>query len=281
MHTPEDFGSQGALPSHPELLDWLAVDFMESGWDIKALLKKMVMSAAYRRSARISDKNYRIDPENVFLARGPAHRLTAEMIRDQALAVGGLLVSKVGGPWVKPYQPAGVWKELANQIGENKYRQSGGKGLFRRSLYSYWKRTIPPPSMLTFDAAERTVCVVKRQHTSTPLQSLVLLNDPQYIEASRALARRMMEEAGSETEHQIRYGFKLLNSREPQAEEIAVLMRLYKEEWTRFSTDPAQAEAILQVGSLQRDHTLDPAVHAALTIVANTLFNLDEAKMKS
>ena len=182
VKTPEDFGNQGAIPSHPNLLNWLSLDFMNNGWNMKRLVKTMVMSSTYRQSSKVNSKNYKQDSENVYISRGPYKKLTAEMMRDQALASSGLLNKKIGGKWVKPYQPDGIWNELANQIGENKYRAGKGEDLYRRSLYTYWKRTIPVPSMITFDAAERSMCTVKRQATSTPLQSLVLLNDPQYIE---------------------------------------------------------------------------------------------------
>lgn len=279
VNTPEDFGSQGSLPSHPELLDWLAVDFRENGWDVKALIKKIVLSATYQQSSDISKEKRDRDKENIYLARGPIKRLSSEMIRDNALAISGLMDQSLGGPWVKPYQPSGVWKELANQIGENKYRASKGSGLYRRSLYSYWKRTIPPPSMLTFDAAERTVCVVKRQSTSTPLQSLVLLNDPQYVEASRLLAARMLEE--SELDEQLSKGFRLATSRNPEPDELKVLKSLYLSEKDRFKLETEAANSLLEVGQSQLLHEKDPAEYAAMSIVANTILNLDEAKMKS
>ncbi|MEZ4701899.1 MAG: DUF1553 domain-containing protein [Rhodothermales bacterium] len=274
--TPEDFGSQGALPTHPLLLDWLAVWVQENGWDMKALVKKIALSATYRQAARITPEKLARDPQNLLLARGPSQRMTAEMLRDNVLAQSGLLNSEVGGWWVKPYQPADVWKELANQIGENKYRPSQGRDLYRRSLYSYWKRTIPPPAMLTFDAAERTVCVVKRQSTTTPLQSLVLLNDPQFIEASRVLATRVLR--GGEP---IVDAFRMATSRAPTERERALLDRLYQEEYARFAATPADAEALLRVGTYGVDPAADPTELAAMTVVVSTLLNLDEAKMRS
>lgn len=280
--TSEDFGSQGALPTHPELLDWLAVDFMETGWDMKAMLRKIALSATYRQSAQIAPEKLRHDPGNLLLARGPNQRLSAEMIRDHALTVSGLLVDSVGGKWVKPYQPAGIWKELANQIGENKYRSGREDELYRRSLYTYWKRTIPPPTMLTFDASERAVCVVRRQSTSTPLQSLVLLNDPQYVEASRLLASRMLQVAtDSDTVDGIALGFRAVTSRLPAEEELAILKNLLETERTAFSQDPERAMAYINIGQMEQDTDTDPVELAAWTMVANTLLNLDEAKMKS
>ena len=239
------------------------------------------MSATYRQSAQISPEKYRMDPGNILLARGPNLRLSAEMIRDNALMASGLLNNKVGGPWVKPFQPPGIWKELANQIGENKYRPSRGEDLYRRSLYSYWKRTIPPPAMLTFDAAERAVCVVKRQQTNTPLQALVLLNDPQFVESARVLAARMLEDGGSEIESQIQFGFQMLTSRTASHQELKVLKEQYRSSITRFNQDTEQAKRLLAVGAAAAHPGLDLVHHAAMTVVANILLNLDEAKMKS
>ena len=280
VSTPEDFGNQGALPSHPELLDWLAVTFVENDWDIKAILKRMVLSSTYRQSAERTAEMIKLDPDNILLSCGPYQRLGAEMLRDQALASSELLNAKIGGKWVKPYQPAGIWKELANQIGENKYRESSGEDLYRRSIYSYWKRTIPPPVMLTFDASERAVCVVKRQSTSTPLQALVLLNDPQFIEASRALAQSVMQ-AGTDSETWIISIFNRLTSRQPDASELDELMQLLEEEKGNYEADPAAAKALLNLGASPLDPTLAPADLAALTLVANVILNLDEAKMQS
>ena len=192
MATPEDFGSQGQLPSHPELLDWLARTFIDSGWDVKQLVRLIVTSATYRQSSDAPAELVAKDPENILLARGPRFRLSAEMIRDGALAASGLLVDTIGGPPVKPYQPPGLWEEKSGLT----YQRDVGPGSHRRSLYTFWKRTSPPPAMLTFDATTREVCAVKRQTTATPLQALVLLNDPQFVEAARALAQRAMNEGG-------------------------------------------------------------------------------------
>ena len=280
VSTPEDFGSQGALPSHPELLDWLAVSFREGGWDVKATMKSIVLSSTYRQAAQISSKLQARDPENILLARGPAQRFSSEMVRDNALQVSGLLKEKTGGPWVKPYQPPGVWKELANQIGENKYRPSEGDDLYRRSVYSYWKRTIPPPAMLTFDAAERTVCVVKRPATSTPLQALVLLNDPMLVEASRKLAERIIRES-EEIEERLALAFRWATSRNPDADETRLLSQLLEDELERFNKDPESATGLLSVGRQKVSQDLDAAELAAYTVVVNTMFNMDEAKMRS
>jgi hypothetical protein len=279
VNTPDDLGSQGALPSHPALLDWLAVHFRESGWDTKAILKQIVLSATYRQSAHISTRKYKLDAKNVWLSRGPNVRLTAEMLRDQALAAGGLLNRKVGGKWVKPYQPPGIWKEMANQIGENKYRPSLGDDLYRRSIYTYFKRTIPPPTMLTLDASERAACTVKRQATSTPLQSLILLNDPQYVEASRVLAQRLIGEHTTSKE-QIQAAFRTITSRESKPAESNLLVDLYESERSRFLQEPEAAEEIIGIGQRSADPALASNEVSALTVVINTIFNLDEAKFK-
>ncbi len=280
VHTPEDFGNQGALPTHPELLDWLAVTFMESGWDIKAMQKRIVMSATYRQAATLTPALLARDPDNVYFARGPNERLSAEMMRDNALVVSGLLVLEVGGPPVRPYQPAGVWKALANQIGENKYRPGRSAELYRRSLYTYWKRTIPPPAMLTFDAAERAVCTVERQTTSTPLQSLILLNDPQYVEAARVLAENLLTGDTPDPESRIALAFRALTSRAPKAAEIASLQTLHTEQSDHFRQHPDRAEALIHVGASPSNPALDAIELAALTVVTNTVMNLDEAKFR-
>jgi len=277
--TSEDFGSQGSLPSHPELLDWLAVDFKNSGWDMKAIIKKMVLSSTYRQDASLNEKLLERDKENVLLARGPSQKLTAEMLRDQVLTISGLLYEKVGGKWVKPYQPKGVWKELANQIGENKYRASIGKDLYRRSIYGYFKRTIPPPSMLTLDASERAVCTVKRQQTSTPLQSLVLLNDPQILEASRVLAEDLLKE-GLNKQDCIENAFYKITSREVKSTELNLLTDIYNTEQSRFEENEGDALALLSIGYSNHDEELDKSNAAALTVVVNAILNLDEAKFK-
>lgn len=278
--TPEDFGSQGTLPTHPALLDWLAVRYRGTGWDTKAMMKYIVLSSTYRQASRMTPDAAKRDPQNRLLARGPAQRFSAEMVRDNALRISGLLKEKDGGPWVKPYQPAGVWKELANQIGENKYRPSRGDDLYRRSLYSYWKRTIPPPAMLTFDAAERTVCSVKRQATSTPLQALILLNDPMLVEASRKVAERVMGNA-AEVDGRIAMAFRLATSRDPEPEETEILVSLFEKEHQRFAANKEAALDLLAVGASQWDKNIDPVELAAFAVTINTILNMDEAKMRS
>jgi hypothetical protein len=276
VQTAENFGLQGTLPTHPELLDWLALHFMESGWDLKAHCKLMVMSATYRQSSVASPELLARDPENVWLARGPRSRLTAEMLRDNALAASGLLVRTVGGPSVKPYQPEGVWEDTAGA----KYEADKGAGLYRRSLYTFWKRTAPHPSMVTFDAAERNNCTVRRQVTSTPLQALVLLNDPQFVEAARKLGERAMKEGGSRTEEQLEFVFRTLTGRHPTGKERAVVHRLYQEQFSLFQSATNRVEALGKVGASASDKSVEAGQAAAFASVANTLMSFDETIVK-
>ena len=279
--TPEDFGNQGALPSHPALLDYLATFFRDSGWNVKALLKTMAMSATYRQSSVASPMLHTRDPANILLARGPRYRLPAEMIRDNALAASGLLVEQIGGPSVKPYQPPGLWIEKGNfsQFLLH-YKQDSGDELYRRSLYTFIRRTSPPPSMLVFDAPDRTTCFVRRQNTNTPLQALVLLNDPQYVEASRVLAERMQREGGDSLDQQITHGFRLAAGRFPQSNEIGLLADLFEEEKNRFAINPADMDSLFSVGEYERDPQFDKTTTAALTMVAQVILNHDETYTK-
>ena len=281
VNTAEDFGSQGTPPTHPELLDWLAVRFMETGWDIRELQRLIVTSATYRQSSRVSPEVVARDPENRLLARGPRFRLNAEFIRDQALAVSGLLVNEIGGASVKPYQPDGIWKDgvvdpTGNRWTAQFYRQDSGDKLYRRSMYTYWKRNAPPPTMSLFDAPERERCVVKRNRSNTPLQALALMNDPTFVEASRQLAERMLNEGGSDAESRIQYAFRLLTCRELTEAETQPLLRLYDRQRARFARDPARVESLLNVGESPVDTSLDPVEMAACTAVASVLLNLDE-----
>jgi len=281
VRTPQDFGSQGNLPTHPLLLDHLATWFMASGWDIKALMKYMVMSATYQQESTLRPELISIDPNNEFLARGPSFRLPAEHIRDHALAVSGLLVDKIGGPSVKPYQPQGLWIDKGNFSPKLLYYvQDSGANLYRRSLYTFIRRTSPPPSMIAFDATDRSYCSVQRQTTNTPMQALILLNDPQFVEASRVMAERIIREGGNNLNHQLRYGFRLATGRIPHTEELDILNGLYQEEYERFVQAPDSAQALLQTGAYPRDTTLDLTQHAAMTNVASMLLNHDEAYMK-
>jgi hypothetical protein len=274
--TPEDFGNQGKLPTHPALLDWLTDRFIKDGWDVKALHRRIVLSAAFRQSAVTSAEAAARDPDNLLLSRWPKTRLLAEQIRDSALAASGLLNRTIGGPSVKPYQPAGLWE----QAGTGKvYRQDEGVKLYRRSLYTFWRRTAPPPSMTTFDATAREVCVARREATVTPLQSLVLLNDPQFVEASRTLAQRVLARHPRSTRDRIRDAFRALSGRFPDDREAAILERMFDEQYQSFARNPADALKYVRVGDSAPDPSLaaaDPAALAATTAVVNALINLDE-----
>lgn len=274
-----DFGNQGALPSHPELLDFLAIKFKEENWDMKKMLKYMVQSATFQQSAKISDELLLKDPENIWLARAPRLRLSAEMIRDQALKISGLLNEEIGGPSVKPYQPPGIWEETTGGGGGStaKYIQDKGTKLYRRSLYTFWKRTVPPPSMMTFDAPSRDLCTVKRQETNTPLQALVLLNDPQIIEAARLLAHEAIDKGGQTNKERIAYLFQLATSRNPNEEEANILLEYFETEQKKFMDTPKRAENYLKVGEYTLQSDVPKAELAAYTLVANAILNLDEA----
>ncbi|SIO62361.1 Planctomycete cytochrome C [Singulisphaera sp. GP187] len=284
VETSDDFGSQGALPSHPELLDWLAVEFRE-GWDVKAMIRLFVTSATYQQSSFSSPEVIARDPGNRLLARGVRHRLQAEFIRDQALAVSGLLDHRVGGKSVSPYQPAGLWEELASRLdGENwtaqTYEQSRGRDLYRRTMYTFWKRTSPPPTLVTFDAPDRETCTVRRSRTNTPLQALVLMNDPTYVEASRKLAERMILEGGSTPESRINFAFRLATARRPTAAELEVLSELFEAQRSAFRHDVEAALKLLGVGESRRNGDLDVPELAAWSMVASAILNLDETVTK-
>jgi hypothetical protein len=269
--TSEDFGAQGELPFHPELLDWLATEFVRLQWNQKAFLKLLVTSAAYRQSALVRPELEQRDPENRLLARGPRFRLSAEMVRDQALAVSGLLCKKLYGPPVRPLQPAlGVNAAFGSGID---WQQSTGADSYRRALYTTWRRSNPYPSMATFDAPNREVCTIRRSRTNTPLQALVTLNDPVYVECAQALARKTLAEGGTTTEQRARYAFRLCLSRPPHAGEVSRLVRLYEQAKQRLQARPEQARQLSGVGS-------DPVALAAWTVVGNVLLNLDEMLMK-
>ena len=274
--TAEDFGSQGALPTHPELLDWLAMHFMETGWDLKALCKFIVTSATYRQSSQASPELLARDSDNKLLARGPKTRLTAEMFRDSALVASGLLVQKLGGPSVKPYQPEGVWEETAG----SSYTPDKGENLYRRSLYTFWKRTAPHPMMTTFDASERNTCVVRRQPTSTPLQALVLLNDPQMLEAARRIGERALKESPASATDQITLTFRLLTGRQPTTRELRILQQLRADQLALFRANREAAQAMLKIGEATIDSKLDRAELAAATAIASAVMNFDEAVLK-
>ncbi|HTU23595.1 MAG TPA: DUF1553 domain-containing protein [Gemmataceae bacterium] len=281
VKTSEDFGVSGELPSHPELLDWLAVDFRENGWDIKRFFKLLVTSSAYRQSAQVTAEKLDKDPDNRLLSRGPRYRLDAEMIRDYALAASGLLVRKLGGPSVRPYQPEGVWEAVA-MIGSNTrdYRRDSGDRLYRRSLYTFWKRAAPPASMDIFNAPSREVCTVRRERTNTPLQALVTLNDPQFVEAARWLAQTTLTDAGDKEEGRIDFLARRLLCRPLRAEEMKIVQASLKDLLAHYKASAEDAKKLLAVGEAKIDPKLDTATLAAWTMLANEMMNLDEVLNK-
>jgi hypothetical protein len=282
VKTAENFGSQGEPPSHPELLDWLASEFIKIGWDVKAMQRLIVTSAAYRRASHVAPGLLEKDPENRLLARGPRYRLPAEMIRDNALAVSGLLNEQIGGKSVFPYQPPGLWEEMAfgDGFSMQTYVQSHGADLYRRSLYTFWKRTSPPAQFATFDAPDREKCTARRTTTNTPLQALVLLNDPTYLEAARTIAGRVMQEGGKSDKRRAALAFELAALRQATNDELALLTTLAKEQRTYFRSQPKEAEALLKNGESTYDEALPPAELATWTLVASTILNLDETVSK-
>jgi hypothetical protein len=277
VKTVEDFGSQGEWPTHPELLDWLATEFMRTGWDVKAIVKTIVTSATYRQSSAVSRELLQRDPENRLLARGPRFRLPAETVRDQALAISGLLVEKIGGPSVKPYQPAGLWKELA---GGEDYKQEKGENLYRRSLYTFWKRAVAPPEMMTFDSPGRETCVVRETRTNTPLQALTLMNDVTYLEAARVLAQRMMTEGGATPAARIAYAFRLATARSLSRRKSEVLLGSFQHYLDSYQTNPESARKLVSEGESPRNEKLNVSELAAYTTVASLILNMDETVTK-
>ena len=283
VRTVEDFGSQGELPSHPELLDWLAVEFQSpstgQAWDIKSLLRKIVTSTTYRQSAILAPASLQRDPENRLLARGPRTRLSADMIRDQALAAAGLLVERLGGPSVKPYQPDGLYKDMTFS-GLTRYDTDHGEGLWRRSLYTFWKRTVLSPNMQVFDASAREFCTVRDTRTNTPLQSLNLMNDVTYIEASRLIAQRMLLEGGPDDADRLAWGFRTITLRQLDQNELRVLTRYLQSQRQHFTAHPEEANRLLSLGERRVDSRLLPREVAAWSMVASLILNLDETITK-
>ncbi|MCF6311283.1 MAG: DUF1553 domain-containing protein [Verrucomicrobiales bacterium] len=270
--TPEDLGTQGTPPTHPQMLDWMARDFMDSGWDVKAMMKKIALSSVYRQDSTPQDpRSFAEDPDNRLLARGPRHRLSAEQVRDNVLAVSGLLVDKVGGRSVKPYELAAAFKPQTPDKGE---------GLYRRSLYTFLKRTAPPPVMSTFDATAREVCMVRRERTSTPLQALVLMNGPQYVEAARVFAQHLIENNGADVKARIVQGFRQCTSRKPQARELEILQILYEEQKEHFAKHPGEASKLLKIGDRKVNTKLAVDDMAATTILCEAMMNFDETITK-
>ena len=281
VKTSEDFGAQGTWPTHPDLLDWLSTEFIRSGWNVKQMHKLMVMSGTYRQSAKVVPALLIRDPENQWLARGPRFRLDAEMIRDSILYSSGLLVERSGGKSVKPNQPEGIWEAVAF-VGSNTrdFKADAGDDLYRRSLYTFWKRTAPPPSLSTFDAPSRENCTVRRPRTNTPLQALALMNDKQYIDAARKLAERMLLEGGSTPQQRLTYGFRWVTARPPTLRELAVLQNSLDKQVAAFQLDKPAAEKLLAYGDSPYNKNLEISEYAAWTMLANLLINLDETITK-
>ncbi|QGJ71707.1 Planctomycete cytochrome C [Planctomycetales bacterium 10988] len=281
VETSEDFGVMGMLPTHPQLLDWLAVDFVESGWDVKRFFKQIFMSAAYRQSAAVTVEKIEKDRDNAWLSRGPRFRMDAEMLRDSALAAGGLLSTKMYGPGVKPYQPEAIWSIVGLPNGNTRdYLQGTGEDLYRRTVYSFWKRMAPPPNMEAFNAPSREVCTIRRERTNTPLQALVTLNDPQFVEAARHLAEQALLKAGLNQEEIINFIAKRVLSRSMTEKEQNILLTDLSDFLEYYRSNPQDAEALISVGESQPSDTPEPAVLAAWTMVCNQVMNLDEALSK-
>jgi hypothetical protein len=282
VKTSEDFGTQGDSPTHPQLLDWLATEFIQSGWNIKHIHRLIVTSATYRQSSKVSPDLRARDPENRLLARGPRFRMDAEMIRDNALEVSGLLIPKIGGPSVKPYQPPGLWEAVSYGFSQI-YEPDDGEARFRRSLYTFWKRQSAPPNLTTFDAPSRETCTVKRPRTNTPLQALVLMNDPQFVVASRAFAQRIMQEAGPDPAERVTRAFRLATARRPDPQELDILVDYYKEQLAEYEQNPEKAKKLLTEGEMDQpgEPSLPTTEWAAWTTVANLILNLDETITKS
>ncbi|MEC3881358.1 PSD1 and planctomycete cytochrome C domain-containing protein [Parapedobacter sp. 10938] len=277
--TVADFGNQGDLPSHPELLDWLAADFRDNGWNVKRLMKQLVMSATYRQSSRISERQLNEDPENIYLSRSKRLRLSAESIRDLALASSGLLNTEIGGPSIKPYQPDGLWEVTSSGRGAlANYVQDHGEDLYRRGMYVFIKLTVPPPNMLIFDASNRDMCEVTRQRTNTPLQALVMLNDPVILEASRVLSGRLMRAMpNARPSVYIEHAYRRILSRDPSGKELSLMEKYYIDELERYNKAPDAAQAFLTVGEAPQDTEVPVAEHAALMAAVHALYNLEEA----
>lgn len=279
VRTSEDFGGSGEYPSNPELLDMLALELIESRWDVRAMLKQIVLSKTYRQASGLSQEHKLKDPENRLFARGPRHRLSAEAIRDNALAISGLLVPKVGGPSVKPYQPAGLWEDVTVER-RGKYVADTGEGLFRRGMYTFWKRTCPPPAMVSFDAPNREVCVARRSRTNTPLQALVLLNDPTYIEAARAFASDVLKVAQGDEIARLNYAYRKALARQIRPEEIPAMRELLELARKEFSEDAKRVDAFLSVGTVGVSGEIPKLDLAVWTVACSAILNLDETITK-
>ncbi|OYW28717.1 MAG: hypothetical protein B7Z47_05535 [Chthoniobacter sp. 12-60-6] len=276
VKTAEDFGAQGEKPSHPELLDWLAVEFVESGWDVKHIQRLIVTSATYRQSSKVTAAVVENDPENRFYARGPRYRWPSWMLRDQALAVSGLLQESVGGPPVKGYQPDGIWEEAT--FGKITYQQDHGTALHRRSLYQFWRRIVGPTVL--FDVSARQYCTVKLARTNTPLHALTMLNDVTFVEAARVFAERILRDGGTTDADRLAFAFRLCTSRAPTSSEQQVLLRRLSQLRELYTADTAAADQLLKVGEAAVDANLPRAELAAWTSIGSLLLNLDETLSK-
>jgi len=281
VKTAADFGAQGEWPSHPELLDWLATEFMQSGWDVKHILRLIVTSATYRQSSAVTAELWRVDPQNRLLARGPRFRLDAEEIRDNALYVSGLLVEKMGGRSVRPYQPPGIWEAVGYTTSNTaKFTQDHGEALYRRSLYTFWKRTAPPPYLTTFDAPSRERYCVRRERTDTPLQALITMNDPAYVEAARHFSARMIQHDKG-ADDRLDFGFRLVTARRPSPSEKSVLKETLAKYLAKYEKDADAAKKLISIGESPVNEKLNPSELAAYTMVASLLLNLDETLNKN
>lgn len=280
VKTSGDFGMQGDLPTHPELLDWLAIDFMENGWNIKRLVKQMVMSSTYRQSSEVSKKKLATDPENIYLSRATRMRLPAELARDHVLATSGLLTREIGGPSVKPYQPKGIWEVATSGRGLTKYIQDHDENLYRRGMYTFIKRTVPPPSLLVFDGSSRDQCEVKRLRTNTPLQALVMMNDPQVNEAARVLAERLATEK-TPLEEKIVKAFNMIVCRKATSKETDILVKYYEDEYSILKSKPDEAAKLIRIGEYEHETVEDVTALAALIEVVMSIYNLEETIVRS
>jgi hypothetical protein len=279
VKTSGDFGMQGELPSHPALLDWLAVDFMEHNWNIKRLIKKIVTSAVYKQSVVISSEKLNKDPDNIFLSRGPRYRIAAEYVRDFVLASSGLLNTTIGGPSVMPYQPQGLWEGASSGRGLlSMYKQDHGNNLYRRGMYTLIKRTVPPPTMAIFDASNRDICEIKRSKTNTPLQALVMMNDPTVLEAARVLAAKLLQEKSNDAD-KITKAFRLIVCRKPKKEELDILIGYYDKQKNQMKQ--SAAEKLLSVGEYPIDNQLDKRIVASFMQVIAAIYNLEETIVKT
>ena len=272
VRTPGDFGSQGSPPTHPELLDWLAAEFITRDWDLKWMIRQIVLSKTYRQSSQLQEVHRELDPENLLLARAPAIPLAGNILRDQALAVSGLLVEEIGGPSVKPYQPKNLWREASNFT----YDQGKGNDLYRRSLYTYWKRTLAPPTMAILDTGDREYCTVEPKRTNTSLQALALLNEVTFVESARKLAERILLEGGDTDQQRVVFAFRTVAVRFPTAQEKKILVQALQDYRIHYQDQPEFAARLLETGDSQVHPELEKEELAAATALANVLLNLDE-----